>query len=80
MNTTIKVNWYKESGKWYAQEILTVDSAFICDYDSLRRLIINEQTQLGAAWVHNNYFVSVSAEYQPPEDTRFFEHLYKFNV
>ncbi len=49
-------------------------------YDVVKEFIIQNQTQLQDSWVNNEYHVSTTAIFQDDKDTRFFEHLYKFNI
>ena len=78
--TTILVNWYKPSGKWYAQTKLSVPNDFVITYDKdvLKEFIEKHQDQLANTWVNGDWYVSVSCLEQPVEDTRFFERLFKY--
>lgn len=78
--TILLVNWYKKSGKWYAKDTLTVPNYVSGSYYVVKEFIIQNQTQLQDSWVNNEYYVSTTAIFQDDKDTRFFEHLYKFNI
>jgi hypothetical protein len=47
----IKVDWFKDTGKWYAGQEILMDRAAAIDRDLLMRLIIERQTELNANWV-----------------------------
>ena len=84
MKTTLLVNWYKPSGKWYSSckldvpdEITVVDLATT---DVLKNFVELNQTELGERWVEGQWYVSVSCIEQPKEDVRFFERMFKYNL
>ena len=79
--TKILVNWYKPSGKWYAQDTLTVpDDLQPYEPDSLMGFIRENQKELQPSWYGGEWFVSVTVIEQHNSDTRFFERLFKINV
>ncbi len=79
--TKILVNWYKPSGKWYAQDPLIVpDDLQPYEPDNLMNFIREHQKELQPSWYDGTWFVSVTAVEQPDSDTRFFERLFKINV
>jgi hypothetical protein len=75
------VNWYKPSGKWYAQTELEVPDDFAITYDKdvLKEFIEEHQDQLDSNWVNGRWYVSVSCIEQTDEDPRFFERLFIYN-
>lgn len=78
----IRVNWYKASGKWYAQDDIVIPDTFQEKYpegkDSLQLFIEANQKQLAPSWLLGSFYMSVSCLHQTDTDTRFFERLYKY--
>lgn len=78
--TTLLINWYKPSGKWYASCRLEVPADFKDSFtsDPLRDFIELHQDQLAPSWVKGDWYVSVACIEQADEDPRFFERLMKY--
>jgi hypothetical protein len=80
MKTVLRVNWYKPSGKWYAQCELEVPDDFQITFetDCIREFVEKNQNQLHKAWIAGDWYVSVTCITQDANDTRFFERLMKY--
>lgn len=72
------INWYKPSGKWYAQDLMSIPSWISVLDDEFIDYIETNQEQLVKDWVDGNWYVSISCIEQDNEDTRFFERLVKY--
>lgn len=74
----ILVNWYKPSGKWYAQEIMYVPPDLEAWDNQHIDWIENNQGTLQSSFYFGDWFMSVSCIDQDDEDRRFFERLVKY--
>jgi len=75
----IKVDWFKKTGKWYAQDIIEVTERSVTDGDQLTIDIVNLQSVLSPGWIGEYSVVTDNMD----DNDLFCKRLYgpsKFNV
>jgi len=74
----IQVNWYKDTGKWYTEDMIEIKP--LPWEDGIRKAILENQKALTKGWENNNFYVVVSDIPESTNDPNYrmiYSRLYK---
>lgn len=72
------INWYKPSGKWYAQQTMYVPPDLETWDNQHIDYIEKYQNTLKSTFVDGEWYLSITCIEQDDADIRFFERLVKY--